>query len=69
MNESKEWARSMERAIVAAEREIREQNAQFAEGLEAWGSDEDVARFSAVTRFSPEPARKRTPMRGALLRG
>lgn len=69
MNESKEWARSMERAIVAAEREIREQNAQFAEGLEAWGSDEDVARFSAVTRFSPNPSRKHSPMRGALLRG
>jgi hypothetical protein len=65
MSDTTTWARSIERAIADVQRDIRAQNEAFAAGLDDWGSDVDVARFDAVTRFSPGPARRfEGPTRG-----
>ncbi|MBL8677851.1 MAG: hypothetical protein JNK05_01700 [Myxococcales bacterium] len=70
MKDGKEWAREVERAVLAAEREIAEQNAAFAQDLAEWGTDEMAAQFAAVAKASPGSERKREALpRGAFLRG
>jgi|LNFM01.1.fsa_nt_gb hypothetical protein len=70
MRDGKEWAREVERAVQAAEREIAEQNAAFAEEIAEWGTDEMAAQFTAVAKASPGSERKREALPvGMFLRG
>jgi hypothetical protein len=65
----KDWGRELERAVAAAERDVRVQNEAFKEALADWGTDEEAAAFAASMSFAPGAERKRAVLTGAYLRG
>jgi hypothetical protein len=70
VKDGQEQAREIERVIAAAERQIAAQNAEFAEAIDEWGTDEMAAQFAAVAKASPGAERRRPELlRGGLLRG
>ena len=59
MEDLKDWARDLERAVVAAERDVRVQNEAFKEALTDWGTDEEAAAFAASMSLSAATPAKR----------
>ncbi|MFO0560158.1 MAG: hypothetical protein U0269_19235 [Polyangiales bacterium] len=69
MKDLKDWARELERAVTAAEREVRAQNEAFKESLAEWGTDEESAAFAAAMAFSPGNEKKRAMLASGAMRG
>ncbi len=69
MKDLKDWARELERAVTAAEREVRAQNEAFKESLAEWGTDEESAAFAAAMAFNPGGENKRVMLETGAMRG
>lgn len=69
MKDQKDWARDLERAVTAAEREVRVQNEAFKESLSEWGTDEESAAFAAAMAFNPGGEKKRAVLMTGAIRG
>ncbi len=70
MKDLKNWAREIERAVEAAEREVCAQNAAFKDEISDWGTSDMVAQFATVATASPGAERKRHAFpSGGFLRG